>query len=641
VITVPAVQRANVFLAYSRADQRPASDLIAALQKHEISVWWDVASIPIGVDWEQFLTDQVSAAQCVVALWSPASLESKWVRFEAEFAARRGVLLPVLIAKVEIPPPFNRFQAASLVNWDGDPSDPDFERLLAAVHRMIETAPAVPNDLREYKASQRSAERRAELLFQQNLRIETTIEYIELQGAPFDDQLRWNVAPGVNVLLGRNGYGKTLLLRSVLALLQYDDKAAVQTVNSGSATISLLRNGSEESIQFSDEYFEEDRAVGKLPVLAIPDTRFINRSVTTLSAVADETTGSSDRAELARFGAWHFLEERPYEGMIQTFLYGLCLDYFEHGLSFRGEQFALVQDVVRELTDKSFEFDRVAREGRDRFTLYVRTEGNEGNPLPIQKCSQGTSSVIAMFGLIYDYLKSLRYEAAPDVTQRCGIVVIDEVDAHLHPVWQQKIVTLLRDRFPNVQFVLTAHNPIVVAGCGEDEVCVLRKNPEKGFSLTQFPNHFIGWQTEEIYRKVFEIEGPDTSFTRLDAMRPFKDVLRKEAAMLARQERRSSEEERSLRALEEQLLHIENVEQSRAGRITNEELVRENKTLSDRLMGLESARAAAVNAQTHVDNLRLALAAEQRRSAQYRRIIVVCMAILTVATVAALGYVLR
>jgi predicted ATP-binding protein involved in virulence len=139
-----------------------------------------------------------------------------------------------------------------------------------------------------------------------------------------------------------------------------------------------------------------------------------------------------------------------HQSMIQSFLYGLCLDYFERNLSFRGEQFALVRDVVRKLTDQIFDFDRVAREGRDRFTLYVRTEGNEDNPLPIQKCSRGTSSIIAMFGLIYEYLKSMRHDDSFEVRQRCGIVIIDEVDAHLHPLWQQKIVTLLRDRFPRV-----------------------------------------------------------------------------------------------------------------------------------------------------------------------------------------------
>lgn len=606
-----AAYRANVFLAYSRLDQARALGLIRALEASGISVWWDVANIPIGVDWAQYLADQVSAAQCVVVLWSPASVESRWVRFEAEFAARRGVLLPALIDLVDIPPPFNRLNAASLVGWDGDPNDARLGRLLAAIRRMMEAAPPTAEATRIYKASQRSAELRAEELFQHNLHSRVAIEFIDLEGTEFHEQLSWNVSPSINVLLGRNGYGKTLLLRSLMALLQYDDLAAQQTLGNGSATVSLLREGREEVIHFAEQFFDEEKAVGKLPVLAIPDTRFLNRSVTTLGPVADETTGNGDRADLARFGAWHFLQERPYESMIQSFLYGLCLDYFEDGLSFRGEQFALVRDVVRELTDKTFDFDRVAREGRDRFTLYVRTEGNEDRPLPIQKSSQGTSSVIAIFGLIYDFLKALRHDDASEIRLRAGIVVIDEVDAHLHPTWQQKVVTLLRDQFPNVQFILTAHNPIVVAGCREDEVSVLRKSPGRGFALVQFPNHFIGWPSEEIYRKVFEIENPDTSFTRLDAMRPFKGRLRKEADALAGQSVRSPEQERSLQALEEQLLYIENVADTRAERITQEALERDNKSLRDRVLALESAHAAASDAQRQIDGLRAELSEAQ------------------------------
>jgi ABC-type multidrug transport system ATPase subunit len=638
---VAVAKRTNVFLAYSRADQIRARPVITGLERLGFSVWWDVESIPVGVDWERFLTDQVAVAQCVVVLWSRNSVQSRWVLYEAEFTVRRNVLVPAFIEEVELSSMFNRFNTARLVNWSGRTDDPEFKRLVAAIRRMIETAPGAPEQTRIYKESQRSVELRAEELFQRNLRSEFVLEYVDLDGALFHDRLSWNVTPGINVLLGRNGYGKTLLLRSLLALLQYDDQTALQTLGNGSAAISHLRMGREESIRFSDQFFEEDDTVGKLPVLAIPDTRFIDRSVTTLSAVADETTGSGDRADLARFGAWHFLTERPYDTMMQGFLYGLCLDYFEEGLSFRGEQFSLVRDVVRELTDQAFDFDRVAREGRDRFTLYVRTEGNEENPLPIQKCSQGTSSVIAMFGLIYDYLKSLRHDEAPEVRQRRGLVVIDEADAHLHPVWQQKIVTLLRDWFPRVQFILTAHNPIVVAGCREDEVCVLRKNTGYGFSLVQFPNDFIGWQTEEIYRKVFDIENPDISFTRLDAMRPFKERFRAEAAELASKATRSADQERSLQTLEEQILYIENAEHTRARRLTQEELERENKTLGDRLRGSVSAHAAAAEAQRQLDELRRESEAERRsarrRLGTVRLATAAVTAVVTAAIIALLG----
>lgn len=624
---------ASVFLAYSREDDEYARRLVKALEHAGVSVWWDVSSIPIGANWEQFLTEQVSIARCLLVLWSRKSVDSKWVLFEAEYAARRGVLLPVLIADVEIPSPFNQYQAASLKHWDGDPNDPTFRRLLNTIQTLMTTASAPSRDVRTFKESQRTAERRAEDLFRQNLSSQYVVEHVDLEGTVFYDELSWNLTTGVNVLLGRNGFGKTFLLRAILALLQYDDGAAFQTIREGRASIALLRNSHEAQIHFSNHYFDEEDAVGRLPVLAIPDTRFVNRSTTTLGPVTDETTGAGDRTDLARFGSWHFLEERPYESLIQNFLYGLCLDYFEANLSFSGEQFVLVRDVIRELTDKTFDFDRVAREGRNRFTLYVYTEGNEDESLPIQKSSQGTSSVLAMFGLIYDYLKSLNQASVPEVRKRSGIVVIDEVDAHLHPAWQQKIVALLRDRFPNVQFILTAHNPIVVAGCLEDEVSVLRKNPKRGFSLVQFPNDFIGWETEEIYRKVFDIENADASFTRLDAMRPFKGVLQEEAAQLARQSARSPDEERSLQELEQQIHYIENVEQTRSRRLTQEELERENRTLQDRLTGLESAHAAAAQSQKNVDGLGRALAEERALTQKRLRRAIVLTVLVTVVVV--------
>lgn len=49
-----------------------------------------------------------------------------------------------------------------------------------------------------------------------------------------------------------------------------------------------------------------------------------------------------------------------------------------------------------------------------------------------------------------------------DPLQGGGIVLIDEVDLHLHPSWQRKIASILRTTFPNVQFILTTHSPQVL-----------------------------------------------------------------------------------------------------------------------------------------------------------------------------------
>jgi len=586
----------SIFISYSRKDYEFAALLADRLKGEGFSIVWDQDILP-GVAWDDFLSQSISAAGCVISLVSANSAESSTVADEIATALSRRVLIPVLIEKVPLPSSLARIQAASLINWEGDPAHPSFQTLLRAIHYLIDSAPSSAGQTRLYKESQRSAERRAEDLYQENLRSQSTLDHVDLDGTPLYAGLSWNLTPGINVLLGRNGYGKTYLVRALLSLLQYQDGAALETLKNGSGLATILREGKDLTVHFSNQFFEEEGAVGKLPVLAIPDVRFMNRSSTALSSVTEEAMGGGDRVDLARFGAWHFLLERPYENMIQSFLYGLCVDYFERGKTFDGEQFALIRSVVRDLTDRSFDFERVAREGRDRFTLYVRTEGNDGDSLPIQKASQGTVSVIAMFGLIYEFLRSLRQNSVSDVTQRTGIVIIDEVDAHLHPVWQQKIVSLLRDRFPRVQFIITAHNPIVVAGCLEDEVSVLRKQPDKGFALVQFPNDFIGWRTEDIYSKVFEIETPDETFTRFNAMRPFQPDLKREADILASKPDRTPAETRSLDELQEKLLYIDKAAQAGARRLSQEELERNE---GDNIQLLADAQRARTELEARI-----------------------------------------
>ncbi len=59
-----------------------------------------------------------------------------------------------------------------------------------------------------------------------------------------------------------------------------------------------------------------------------------------------------------------------------------------------------------------------------------------------------------------------------------GLVLIDEIDLHLHPQWQIDIVSSLREQFPRLSFMPTTHNPLTLLGCKKGEVHVLRRHPE-------------------------------------------------------------------------------------------------------------------------------------------------------------------
>lgn len=66
-----------------------------------------------------------------------------------------------------------------------------------------------------------------------------------------------------------------------------------------------------------------------------------------------------------------------------------------------------------------------------------------------------------------------------------GVVLIDEVDMHLHPQWARTIIQRLTDTFPNCQFVLTTHSPLVISDCKD----VLVYSLDNG-ELTEVPSQY-------------------------------------------------------------------------------------------------------------------------------------------------------
>ena len=350
-------------------------------------------------------------------------------------------------------------------------------------------------------------EEKAKADFQRNVTDAFLIDSLELSGVGFFDQCVWRLKPGVNILLGRNGYGKSLLLHSLAALLQRDEDRSkdlfVTSVPEAFAQITVQRNGKPELIRREQLRFTE--AAGKIPILAIPDSRFVDRMTTEIDAIKE---GAID---LRRDGAKHFLSNLPYGEMIGMLLSELCLDYLDRR-SFDQPGFTLIERSIGTLTGDQFKFDSVQRQGRTSFRLFVLTEGNE-NPLPIQYASQGTLSVLGVVGIIRSYLTDLFPEErdSEDLLNKPAIVFIDELDAHLHPTWQQRLTSILRDNFPNIQFVLSAHSPLVVAGCWSGEVSVLRKGTN-GFVLEQLERDFLGTSVAEIYETIFGVEDFDQCY---------------------------------------------------------------------------------------------------------------------------------
>ncbi|HWN44087.1 MAG TPA: AAA family ATPase [Thermoanaerobaculia bacterium] len=458
------------------------------------------------------------------------------------------------------------------------------------------------DDFEGYERVRRIREEKAQRDFELNLGATFVVQRFEAREVKLFPQADWELQPGVNVLLGRNGYGKSLLLKALAGLLQRDEEATAlffsDSIDSlASIEVRMKRNGEDALIQRNAVRFA--KSVGKVPLLAIPDSRFLDRSQATIGP--DE----SDTNDLRTHGAYHFLHQKPYVPVIQGLLYEICLDYWEHGHNLDLPVFQFLQECVRRLTGFDFRFHSIKRSGRTGFEVRVLTEGSP-DPLPIQYASQGTLSLLSMFGLMRSYLRAVTTNSDDALVQKgSAIVLIDEADAHLHPVWQQKVTSLLKDLFPNVQFILSAHSPLFVAGCWKGEVAVLRRaksrSPGSGFRIEQLDHDFVGATAAEIYSEIFEVEEMDETYLKYAT----KASLRKESSgrineLSARREENglSPDEEQELQQLMEESRRIHramDVKQRRREESAKDLRIAE---LESQILKLKTQRAATSQEKT-------------------------------------------
>jgi len=118
--------------------------------------------------------------------------------------------------------------------------------------------------------------------------------------------------------------------------------------------------------------------------------------------------------------------------------------------------------------------------------------------------------------------------------QTSGVVIIDELDLHLHPKWQRHVIRDLRETFPAIQFVATTHSPQLIGEARPEEVILLGKgpsNPAQSFGMDSnwILKHVMGAdeQDERIKARLAEVEKLIYSF-RLEAAKTKIDELRAE-----------------------------------------------------------------------------------------------------------------
>lgn len=131
----------------------------------------------------------------------------------------------------------------------------------------------------------------------------------------------------------------------------------------------------------------------------------------------------------------------------------------------------LLERVLRELVPGSIEgFAEID----ETFAIRVRTPSGS---VPFDDMSQGMNSIFNWLGVLIQRLYDVWGEEA-DPKIHSAIVLIDEIDAHLHPEWQRRLVKIVREMFPLLQIIATSHSPLLAGALGKEETCVLRRDTQ-------------------------------------------------------------------------------------------------------------------------------------------------------------------
>lgn len=269
-----------------------------------------------------------------------------------------------------------------------------------------------------------------------------------------------------SLILGNNGLGKTTLLRCLaLGLCDSSSSAALER-------------------ELSGDLIGKDIAVGEPATIEITLQKHNSSQDTTITTYFEKTRGGYARvtqqispqraspwkdifvcgygAARGMYGTSDLPHYRPVDAVYTLFNYDAPLQNPELVL----RRLSSISERLHRIALHSIDDILLLKKGSTRLTRSgIRATGHWGSRMPVGSLGDGYQATLAW---ILDFVgQALLFNPSLPGRDLSGIILLDELEQHLHPLWQREIVQRLSKNFPRVQFICTSHSPLCAGGLAD------------------------------------------------------------------------------------------------------------------------------------------------------------------------------
>jgi len=343
---------------------------------------------------------------------------------------------------------------------------------------------------------------------------------------PFDD-VRIDLPEGtdpeladVYLLTGPNGCGKTTVLYAIAALIDNDRSLLVPRMRTEHSRASIMASGGERSMAFTEvpDHSLVDRPLGPLDNYSTSMVLHNSRIAPARMSWAAFAYAGTRKVGTGHVAAISEPSIDPFAGCLSfhdTADTGNLAQWIanqefkrlkakESGRAERAEQIAqsvraIEKTIATIIEDPSFAFVS----GND-FDLDVRVR-RHGVILDMDVLPDGVKSIVSWVADLLMRLDRIPWVDETSTLQRPFLLLLDEIDIHLHPAWQRRVIPIVQKLFPKAQIIASTHSPFVVGSA--DDAHVITFAMKDGVSVVEAtkPSQ-VGVSYSAVLREIFGIK---------------------------------------------------------------------------------------------------------------------------------------